>query len=94
MLHPRALNAKYVMLHNGRNGTLFKLKDVGPRFMSRETLEKEGFNTLGHDYYLVYTFDTTQSRDYINVTSLNRGKQTSVPWFATWEELMNNDMTR
>ena len=94
VLHPRALNAKYVMLHNGRNGTLFKLKGVGPRFMSRETLEKKGFNTLGHDYYLVYTFDTTQSRDYINVTSLNRGKQTSVPWFATWEELMNNDMTR
>lgn len=88
VLPPRALNAKYVMLHNGTNGTLFKLKGVGPRFMSREALQKKGFNSLGHDYYLVYTFDTTQSKDYTNVNALGRGKQTTSPWFATWEELL------
>ena len=84
------LNARYVMLHNGINGTLFKLKGAGPRFMSKETLQKKGFESLGHDYYLVYTFDTTQSKDYNNLSTLARGKQTTAPWFATWEELMNN----
>jgi predicted component of viral defense system (DUF524 family) len=91
VLPPKALNARYVMLHNGTNGTLFKLKGAGPRFMSKETLQKKGFESLGHDYYLVYTFDTTQSKEYNNLSTLARGKQTTVPWFATWEELMNND---
>lgn len=90
VLPPKALNARYVMLHNGINGTLFKLKSIGPRFMSKETLKKKGFESLGHDYYLVYTFDTTQSKDYNNLSTLARGKQTTAPWFATWEELMNN----
>ena len=91
VLPPKVLNARYVMLHNGTNGTLFKLKGAGPRFMSKGTLQKKGFETLGHDYYLVYTFDTAQSKDYNNLSSLGRGKQTTAPWFATWEELMNND---
>ena len=91
VLPPKALNAKYVMLHNGTNGTLFKLKGAGPRFMSKDTLIKKGFESLGHDYYLVYTFDTTQSKDYNNLPTLGRGKQTTSPWFATWEELMRTN---
>lgn len=66
------LNARYVMLHNGTNGTLFKLKGAGPRFKSKETLQKKGFETLSHDYYPVYTFDTAQSKDYNNLSSLGR----------------------
>ena len=88
VLPPKALNARYVMLHNGTNGTLFKLKGMGPRFMSKDTLQKKGFDSLGHDYYLVYSFDTSQSKEYENISALGRGKLTTAPWFATWEELM------
>ena len=89
VLEPRALNAKYVMLHNGISGTLYKLKGAGPRFMSRETLQKKGFENLGHDYYLVYSFDTSKSQDYANIPALARRNSTARPWFATWEELMH-----
>ena len=90
VLEPRAVNAKYVLLHDGTSGTLYKLKGNGPRFMSKESLKKKGFEELGHDYYLVYTFDNTQSQDYSKVPGLARGKSTARPWFATWEELMSN----
>lgn len=84
-----AVCARYVMLHNGKDGTLYKLKGKGPRFWSKADLEKKGFANLGHDYYLVYEFDTTRSKQYINIPSLARGKQTTSPWFATWSELMD-----
>ena len=87
-LPPRALNARYVMLHNGTSGTLFKLKGTGPRFMSKESLQKKGFEDLRHDYYLVYSFDTCQSYDYARLPGLKRRKSTAKPWFATWEELI------
>ena len=89
VMEPRALNAKYVMLHNGTSGTLYKLKGAGPRFMSKETLQKKGFENLGHDYYLVYSFDTSKSKDYGNIPALGRRSSTARPWFATWEELMH-----
>ena len=89
VMEPRALNARYVMLHNGSSGTLYKLKGSGPRFMSKETLLKKGFTDLGHNYYLVYSFDTSQSKDYSYLPGLGRGKSTTKPWFATWEELMH-----
>ena len=59
VMEPRALNAKYVMLHNGTSGTLYKLKGIGPRFMSKDALQKKGFTDLGHNYYLVFSFDTS-----------------------------------
>ena len=90
VLPPMALNAKYLMIHNGTDGTLYKLKGRGPRFMSKETLEKKGFASLGHDYYLVYEFDTSQWKDYSSIPALARGKSTTAPWFATWSELMLN----
>lgn len=89
VLEPRALNAKYVMLHNGTSGTLYKLKGGGPRFMSKNTLQKKGFEDLGHDYYLVYSFDTSKSQDYAKIPALGRRSSTARPWFATWEELMH-----
>ena len=89
VLEPRALNAKYVMLHNGTSGTLYKLKGGGPRFMSKDTLQKKGFENLGHDYYLVYSFDTSKSQDYANIPALGRRSSTARPWYATWEELMH-----
>ena len=89
VLEPRALNAKYVMLHNGTSGTLYKLKGGGPRFMSKETLQKKGFENLGHDYYLVYSFETSKSQDYAKIPALARRNSTARPWFATWEELMH-----
>lgn len=88
VMEPRALNAKYVMLHNGTSGTLYKLKGTGPRFMSKETLQKKGFIDLDHNYYLVYSFDTNLSHDYTDIPGLRRGNFTARPWFATWEELM------
>ena len=90
VLPPMALNAKYLMIHNGTDGTLYKLKGRGPRFMSKETLEKKGFASLGHDYYLVYEFDTSQWKDYSSIPALARGRTTTAPWFATWSELMLN----
>ena len=87
VLPPRALNARYVVLHNGTSGTLYKLKGTGPRFMPKEALQKKGFENLGHDYYLVYSFDTSQSQDYAHLPGLERGRNTTKPWFATWEEL-------
>ena len=77
------------MLHNGTSGTLYKLKGVGPRFMSKENLQKKGFENLGHEYYLVYTFDTNLSQDYTFLPALGRRGCTTLPWFATWEELMS-----
>ena len=89
VLEPRALNAKYVMLHNGTSGTLYKLKGGGPKFMSKEALQKKGFENLGHDYYLVYSFDTSKSQDYAKIPALARRNSTARPWFASWEELMH-----
>ena len=89
VLEPRALNARYVMLHNGLSGTLYKLKGAGPRFMSKEALQKKGFENLEHEYYLTYSFDTGQSQDYTYIPGLERGRSTYKPWFATWEELMH-----
>ena len=89
VLEPRALNARYVMLHNGTSGTLYKLKGTGPRFMSKKDLEKKGFTDLGHDYYLVYAFDNNKSQEYDKLPGLGRGKNTSKPWYATWEELIH-----
>lgn len=88
VMEPRALNAKYVMLHNGTSGTLYKLKDIGPRFMSKDALQKKGFTDLGHNYYLVFSFDTSKSQEYSQISGLGRGRSTAKPWFATWEELM------
>lgn len=88
VMEPRALNAKYVMLHNGTSGTLYKLKGIGPRFMSKDALQKKGFTDLGHNYYLVFSFDTSKSQEYSQIPGLGRGRSTAKPWFATWEELM------
>lgn len=88
VMEPRALNAKYVMLHNGTSGTLYKLKGIGPRFMSKDALQKKGFTDLGHNYYLVFPFDTGKSQEYLQIPGLGRGRSTAKPWFATWEELM------
>ena len=89
VLPPKVLNARYVMLHNGTSGTLYRLKGTGPRFMSKKDLEKKGFTDLGHDYYLVYAFDNNKSQEYDKLPSLGRGKNTSKPWYATWEELIH-----
>ena len=89
ILEPRALNTRYVMLHNGMSGTLYKLKGLGPRFMSKEALQKKGFEGLGHDYYMVYSFDTSKSKEYTYIPALGRRSSTTRPWFATWEELMH-----
>ena len=88
MLTQDAVNACYVMLHNGKNGTLYKIKGKGPRFWSKADLEKKGFEGLGHEYYLVYELDTTRSQEYTNIPGLKRGNQTTIPFFATWSELM------
>lgn len=88
VLTPNAVNVRYVMLHNGRNGILYRLKESGPRFWSKEDLEKRGFVDMAHEYYLVYELDTAQYREYRNVPGLNRGRLTTSPWFATWSELM------
>lgn len=89
VMEPRALNAKYLMLHNGTSGTLYKLKGAGPRFMSAEKLASKGFEDLKHEYYLVYSFDNNQSQDYARLPGIGRRKSTTKPWFATWEELMH-----
>ena len=88
VMEPRALNAKYVMLHNGTSGTLYKLKGIGPRFMSKDALQNKGFTDLGHNYYLVFSCDTSKSQEYSQIPGLGRGRSTAKPWFATWEELM------
>ncbi len=88
VLPPMALDVKYLMLHNGTSGILYKLKGQGPRFMSKADLEHKGFTSLGHDYYLVYEFDTSLAREYTNIAGLRRGQYTTAPWFATWEQLM------
>ena len=51
--------------------------------------EKKGFENLGHDYYLVYEFDSGKSAEYPNLPGLNRGNQTSKPDFMTWGDLMD-----
>ena len=84
-----AVSARYVMLHNGRNGTLYKIKGKGPRFWARADLEKKGFEHLGHKYYLVYELDISKSAEFDNLPALNRGPQTTKPDFMTWEELMD-----
>jgi len=89
IMEPKALNARYVILHNGTSGTLYKLKGSGPRFMSREALRRKGFENLGHDYYLVYSFDTAKSKNYANIPGLRKGWGSNKPWFATWDELMH-----
>ena len=88
VLTPDAVNARYVILHNGKNDTLYKIKSKDPRFWSKANLEKKGFETLGHEYYLVYELDTTRSQEYANIPGLKRGNQTTIPFFATWPELM------
>ena len=87
----KAEKVKYVMLHDGVNGTLYILNEAKPRLMSRENLQEMGFEDLGHEQYLVFSFDNSRSQDYTNVTGLYRGKATARPWFATWDELIQNN---
>ncbi|MBO7488827.1 MAG: DUF2357 domain-containing protein [Bacteroidales bacterium] len=91
VLEPNSVNAKYVLLHNGTDGTLFKLKGAGPRFFSRKTLEDKGFSSLNSEYYLVYQFDTSKSKEYKQLKALARGGATLKPWFATWSQLMEGN---
>ncbi len=88
VMTPDAVNARYALLHNGKDGTLYKLKGKGPRFWSKADLEKKGFTGMSHDYYLVYELDTTRSQEYTNIPGLKRGNQTTTPDFLTWSELM------
>lgn len=88
VLTPDAVNARYVLLHNGKDGTLYKLKGKGPRFWSKADLEKKGFTGMSRDYYLVYELDTTRSQEYTNIPGLKRGNQTTTPDFLTWSEIM------
>ena len=90
VLTPESLRAQYVMLHNAKDGTLFRLKGNGPRFFSRADLEKKGFEGMNHEYYLVYEFDTSQSREYSNLPTLNRGGNLK-PWFSTVADLLEID---
>ncbi len=89
VLTPDAVNARYVMLHNGKNGTLYKMKGKGPRFWAKADLEKKGFENLRHEYYLIYELDTSKSAEYHNLSALNRGAQTTKPDFMTWGELVD-----
>ncbi len=91
VLEPNSVNAKYVMLHNGTDGTLFKLKRAGPSFFSRKTLEDKGFSSLNSEYYLVYQFDTSKSQEYKKLKALSKGGATMKPWFATWSQLMEGN---
>lgn len=84
-----AVNARYVMLHNGKSGILYKMKGKGPRFWAKADLEKKGFGNLGHEYYLVYELDTSKSAEYHNLPALNRGAQTTKPDFMIWGELVD-----
>ncbi len=88
VITPEAVSVRYVMLHNGKDGTLYKIKGKGPRFGAKADLEKKSFENLGHNYYLVYELDTSQSAEYNNLPALNRGSQTTKPDFMTWRELM------
>jgi hypothetical protein len=56
--------------------------------LSPKNTKKKGFTDMGHDYYLVYELDTTRSKEYTNIPGLNRGNQTTIPFFTTWPELM------
>ena len=72
-----------------RNKRQLKLKEIDISQASPfEYKEKKGFEGLGHEYYLVYELDTSKSADYPNLPAINRGPQTTKPFFATWSELM------
>ena len=90
VLTPESLKAQYVMLHNGKDGTLFRLKGNGPRFFSRSDLEKKGFEGMNHEYYLVYEFDINKFKDYKDLETLKRGGNLK-PWFSSVSDLLGID---
>ena len=58
--------AKYILLHHENEQLLLRLKDNGPRIMSKEDLEKKPFNNLyspSRQYYVVFDLDTTDIED-------------------------------
>lgn len=92
VLTPESLRAQYVMLHNGKDGTLFPLKkDSGPRFFSRADLEKKGFEGMNHEYYLVYEFDQTKSLEYKDLAPIKQRHKNATPWFSTLADLIGID---
>ncbi len=46
VLPPKVLNARYVMLHNGTNGTLFKLKGAGLVSCRKKPCKRKASNHL------------------------------------------------
>ena len=90
VLTPESLKAQYVMLHDGKDGTLYRLKGNGPRFFSRADLEKKGFEGMNHEYYLAYEFDTSKYKEYEGLGTLNRGGNLK-PWFSSVAELLGID---
>lgn len=80
---------KYLLLHHGEERVLLRLKGDGPKFFPKPALEALGFSP-SDDYYLGFEIKSlTPVKDVDpHVYQLERfGKQSTVPYFTTFDKL-------
>lgn len=86
---------KYLLLHHGDKREFIRLTGEGPKFYPKVALESMGFKPT-EDYFLgfdISSFAKVKNINYdkIGALKLNRGRNTTSPYFTTLQKLMGKE---
>jgi predicted component of viral defense system (DUF524 family) len=98
-ISPEVAGAKYLLLHSSgelKNAhKLFKIKNVGPKVYSKETLESQGYLNAKHKYYLVYEIEQITEQELVDIQfdltrlpDIQSGFQSTLPIAVSLTTLM------
>jgi len=85
-LRPEALSAKFVLIHDGKLGTLYPLHHSAPRIATQEELSQLGFETH-HPYYLLFKFNPSEPICQFSTTDNFHRYKNIEPFFIPLKEL-------
>ena len=83
---------KYLLLHHDKDRRLVRLKGDGPKFFPKPALEAIGFSPTG-DYYLAFeivNFNPVPGIDPNAYELERKGRQTTTPYFTTFDKIRLN----
>ena len=98
-LGPKETGAKYILLHSHGetiSGKLFKVKDIGPKVFSKQSLIKKGYpGTPSQEFYLVYKVEPVSDKEFSNkewniskLEGYKPNRNSALPFSVTLTELM------
>lgn len=99
-LGPGEAGAKYLLLHSENeiiSSKLLKIKEVGPRVFSKQTLIEKAYpSTPSQEYYLVYQVEQVEEKEFLNrswdiskLSGYKQGRGSALPFSVTLTDLMN-----